>query len=340
MNSPPEPVQRLTRAIESLAGVREVEVGLRVLEELDLRELSLPGEFGDLPHAAIRRTKGGLKDEFLVSARLRFKQDHTGWVALEFLAWWVRDLSRSGKVVQMRALGLPPVAFGTQLGRSLKCEIELFAMGPDGDREPILAKVDELAESLEQNLEDYAEAIANPTQAEFNDIESLKRGAENDDTNAQFELGRCYMSADGVEKKPRTAVKWFERSAKWGHPEAMLHLGFAYEDGEGVDQDYKQAFHWFMKSAEAGLPLGMCCVGAAYEKGNGVSQSLAKAAEWYRRGADEDHAPSQAELGECYELGKGVKKDLKKALHWYETALENGLEDAQPAIDRVKKAMR
>jgi hypothetical protein len=340
MNTPQEPVQRLTRALESLAGVREVEIGLRALDELELRELSLPGEFGDLPHAAIRRTEGGLKDEFLVSAQLRFTQDHAGWVALEFLAWWVRDLSRSGELVQMRALALPPVAFGTQLGRTLKCVIELFAVAPDGDRDTILAKLDRLAESLEGNLDDYAKAIAHPTQAEFRDLESLKRAAENDDANAQFELGMCFANGDGVEQKPRTAVKWFERSAKWGHPEAMLQLGFRYEDGDGIDQDYERAFNWFMKSAEAGLPLGMCCVGAAYEKGNGVEKDLAKAAEWYRRGADEDHAPSQAELGECYELGKGVKKDLNKALRWYEAAVENGLTDAQTALDRVKKALR
>jgi TPR repeat protein len=48
----PEPVKRFSDALESLAGVREVSVGLRGLDGMDLRELSLPGEFGDLPHAA------------------------------------------------------------------------------------------------------------------------------------------------------------------------------------------------------------------------------------------------------------------------------------------------
>ena len=152
MSTLPEPVRRLTKALESLAGVREVDIGLRALDGIGLRELSLPGEFGDLPHATIRRTGGGLPGESLVTAEIRFTQDHTGWVALEFLAWWVRDLSRSGEIVQMRPLALPPVAYGTQLGRTLRCVIELFAVAPDGDPEPILAKVAELADSLEAKL--------------------------------------------------------------------------------------------------------------------------------------------------------------------------------------------
>src|SRR5262245_53982371 len=128
MSKQPEPVRRLTKALESLSGVREVEVGVHDLDGIDLRTLSLPGEFGDLPHAAIWRTNGGLKDESLVTLQLRFKQNHAGWVAVEFLAWWVRDLSRSGELIQMRAVGLPPKAFGTQLGRTLRCIIELFAV--------------------------------------------------------------------------------------------------------------------------------------------------------------------------------------------------------------------
>jgi tetratricopeptide (TPR) repeat protein len=336
----PESVRRLTKALESLPGVREVDVGMRDLDGIDLRELSLPGEFGDLPHAAIRRTRGGLKDESLMTFEVRFKQNHAGWVALEFLAWWVRDLSRAGELVQMRALALPPVAFGTQLGRTLKCVIELFAVAPDGDRRPVLAKVGELADSLEGNLEDYAKAIAHPTRAEFEDVDALKRGAENDDASAQFDLAMCYANGDGVKQNPERAFDWFRRAARLGHPDAMLQLGLRYEGGDGVDQDYDRAFKWYLKAAEAGVPLGNCCVAGAYQEGKGVEKDLAKAVEWYRRGADLDDAPSQAELGECYELGKGVKKDLAEALRWYEAALGNGLTDAEPAIARVKKAMR
>jgi len=289
---------------------------------------------------AIRRTNGGLKDESLVTLHLRFKQNHSGWVALEFLAWWVRDLSRSGELVQMRAVALPPKAFGTQLGRTLQCVIELFAVASGGDRGPVLEKIGKLADSLTDNLNDYEKEIANPTQAEFKDIESLKRGAENDDASAQYDLGMCYANGDGVKENLERAFDWFLRAAKLGHPDAMLQVGLRYDGGDGVDKDYARAFKWYTKASEAGVPLAFCCVVGAYQEGKGVEKDLAKAAEWYRRGADLDNAPSQAELGSCYEHGSGVKKDLAEALRWYEAALENGLTDVEPAIARVKKAMR
>jgi hypothetical protein len=336
----PEPVERFTNALKALAGVSEVSAGLRALDGMDLRVLTFPGEFGDLPHAAIRRTNGGLKDEFLVTAELRFTQDYTGWIALEFLAWWVRDLSRSGKVVQMRPLALPPVAYGTQLGRTLKCVIELFFVTPAGDRGPILAELTRLGKSLEDNLRDYARAIANPTQAECNDLESLKRVAENDDASAQFTLALRYSNGEGVDGDVQQACAWLKRAAGWGHPEAMLHLGIRHERGDGVDQDPAEAFKWYMKSAEAGVPLSMGCVAGAYQAGKGVQQDLVKAAQWFQRGAEQGNAPCQAELGECYELGKGVEMNLAEALRWYEAALDNGLRDVQPALDRVKQTLR
>jgi hypothetical protein len=140
MSTLPEPVQRLTNALKKLPGVGEASIGLRFIDGIDLASLSLRGEFGDLPHATVRRTNGALKDEFLVNAEVRFTQDHTGWVALEFLAW-VRDLSRAGEIIQMRPLALPPVAYGTQLGRTLKCVVELFVVSANADRGPILAKL-------------------------------------------------------------------------------------------------------------------------------------------------------------------------------------------------------
>src|SRR5580698_6550159 len=149
MDALPEPVQRFTSTILKLPGVREASVTLRSLEGLDERTLSFPGEFADLPHAAIRRTPGGLPGEFLVTAEILFTQDYTGWIALEFLAWWVRDLSRSGHVVQMRPLALPPVAYGTQLGRTLKFAIEFFLVSSDGDKAPLLAALTKAAESLD-----------------------------------------------------------------------------------------------------------------------------------------------------------------------------------------------
>src|SRR5690349_6529837 len=117
MSQYPAEVQEFHDALREVPGVLSADLAIRGLEVVDERTLSLPVEFGDLPHLTLRRTKGGLPNETLVTAKVRFTQDRRGWVAVEFLAWWVRDLSRSGTWVQMRPVALPPRAYGTQLGR-------------------------------------------------------------------------------------------------------------------------------------------------------------------------------------------------------------------------------
>jgi hypothetical protein len=340
MDALPEPVQRFTSTILKLPGVREASVTLRSLEGLDERTLSFPGEFADLPHAAIRRTPGGLPGEFLVTAEILFTQDYTGWIALEFLAWWVRDLSRSGHVVQMRPLALPPVAYGTQLGRTLKFAIEFFLVSSDGDKAPLLAALTKAAESLDTSLQTYAKTISKPTLAEPKDIDSFLRAAENDDCTAQYRLALAYFKGKGAPRDGKAALTWFERAAKWGHPQAMFYTALLYDQGDGIAQNHAKAFEWYSKAAEKGVPLAMGCLAQAYETGTGTTLDLAKAVEWYRRGADQNDGACQAQLGECYELGKGVKMDRAEALRWYEAALKSGFNAVQPAIDRLKKSSR
>ncbi|MCE9562319.1 MAG: sel1 repeat family protein [Planctomycetes bacterium] len=332
----PKQVQRLHDAIQGLAGVKEVEMSIRSLDGLGERELSFPGEFGDLPHLAIRRTKGGQAHELLVTAEIRFFQNFEGWIAVEFLAWWVRDLSRGGEHVQMRPLALPPVAYGTQLGRTLKFVIEFFFINPTEDNAPVLKVIGEHAKSLAESTEQYAKPLAHPTQAEHEDIDSLQRAAENGDASAQLALAQFLENGEGVDEDKDEAFKWYKRAAEHGHPEAKMRLGICYEYGTGVKVNHKKAFPLYQEAAEAGIPLAMGLLAGCYSEGRGVTKDQAQGVEWYRRGADSGEASCQAELGECYEYGKGVKRDLQEALKWYQMALEQEFDAVQPAIDRVK----
>ena len=53
---------------------------------------------------------------------------------------------------------------------------------------------------------------------------------------AQYLLGTCYETGDGVEKKPKYAVYMYQQAAQQGHAEAMVRLGICYETGSGVAQ--------------------------------------------------------------------------------------------------------
>jgi len=144
-----------------LVAVSEFATGLKNLASYTPETYSLPGEFGDLPHALLRRTGGGLKNEAWANTEFELSRDEAGWLTLEFLAWWVRDLSRSEHQIQLRPMALPPKAYEVQLGRTLKFIIDHFIIFPEeGDRNAAALQVmQERADSLNENIDDYAQVL-------------------------------------------------------------------------------------------------------------------------------------------------------------------------------------
>lgn len=57
-----------------------------------------------------------------------------------------------------------------------------------------------------------------------NDINSIKKAAEQGDAQAQFNLGNCYAKGEGVSKDLKEAVKWWCRAADQGHAKAKEAL--------------------------------------------------------------------------------------------------------------------
>jgi TPR repeat protein len=320
---PPE-VQQFHDALCEVPGVRSVGLEIRGLEGLDERMLSLPGDFGDLPHLALQRTKGGLPNETLVTAKVRFTQDQKGWVAVEFLAWWVRDLSRSGTLVQMRPLALPPRAYGTQLGRTLTFAIEFFFVNEGEDNGPILKKLAEHADWVRENLRDYAKEIANPTEYDQSTLEALRRCAEAGDAQAEYQLALRFDRGDGVPRDLEAAFGWFKRSAEHNSPYGFLAVGHCYFAGRGVGKDDAAAFENYRKAAEAGLSHGQYRAALCYKQGTGTQQGPRQAAEFFRRAAEQGHRDAMRELGHCLAGGNGVDEDLAGAFQWYQRAADAG----------------
>lgn len=155
----PAEVLAFHKAMKRLVAVVDVTTGLKNLAEFTPDTYIMPGEFGDLPHALLRRTKGGLKNEVWVNTEFELAQNDAGWLTLEFIAWWIRDLSRSKELVQLRPMALPPVAYDVQLGRTLKFIIDQFVICPGGKTSAVLAMVKDRAESLNRSIDDYGNVL-------------------------------------------------------------------------------------------------------------------------------------------------------------------------------------
>lgn len=121
-------------------------------------------DLGDLPHAVIRRSKGGLPAEALGQIFVTLDPTVASWRTLEFISWQVRDWSRSGRTVQIRSRGLPPViGERIQLGTSLRIIIEFFVVGLDTDPERLLREIEEFATDLQGSQRMYCLDWSNGT---------------------------------------------------------------------------------------------------------------------------------------------------------------------------------
>ena len=166
-------------------------------------------------------------------------------------------------------------------------------------------------------------------------IETYISWATNNDAEAQFSLGYCYYSGQGVEQDYKKSVEWYRKSAEQGYERAQCNLGYSYYRGQGVEQDYKKSVEWYKKSAEQGYARAQCNLGTCYYGGQGVEQDYKKAVEWYEKSAEQGDETAQFNLGYCYDRGQGVEQDYKKAVEWYEKAAMQGNEKAKEYLDKL-----
>ena len=87
-------------------------------------------------------------------------------------------------------------------------------------------------------------AVLHPGPAKTQDIEQIRKAAEQGHASAQNNLGTRYSNGEGVPQDYQEAVKWYRKAAEQGHASAQFNLGVIYDNGEGVPQDYVQAHKW------------------------------------------------------------------------------------------------
>ena len=73
------------------------------------------------------------------------------------------------------------------------------------------------------------------------EFEALLEQAEQEDADAQYQLGFMYATGDGVPQDDAKAVRWYRLAADQGRSDAQYNLGYMYSNGEGVPQDDVEA---------------------------------------------------------------------------------------------------
>ncbi len=125
------------------------------------------------------------------------------------------------------------------------------------------------------------------------DLEALKRAAEQGDALAQFNLGVMYVKGEGVPEDDAKAVYWYRKAAEHGDALAQFNLGVMYANGEGVPEDDAKAVYWYRKAAEQGDASAQYNLGLKYGKGEGVPEDYVQAYAWWSIAAAQGHDGAQ-----------------------------------------------
>ncbi len=160
-------------------------------------------------------------------------------------------------------------------------------------------------------------------------LEILRPLAELGESEAQVTLGIMYDYGQGVERDPKTAMKWYILAAEQGIPVVQHDVGVKYFQGTGVEQDYLEAARWWELSANAGLADSQFNLGLLYYRGLGLEQDYEKAATLFTQASEQGHAHAQYSLAVMHSFGNGMRKDYNEALKWFRESASQGVAQAQ-----------
>ena len=91
-----------------------------------------------------------------------------------------------------------------------------------------------------------------PTPVATNNLEGIRKLAEQGDATAQFSMGARYATGEDVPQDYAEAVRWFSLAAEQGHVVSQATLGAYYWAGRGVPLDLGKAYFWSVLAQAGG----------------------------------------------------------------------------------------
>lgn len=120
--------------------------------------------------------------------------------------------------------------------------------------------------------------------------------ARGGDAQAQFELGRKYLTGDGVARDTALAHEWLAKAANQNHRPAQLALADALARGIDFEQNYDEAAKWYLRAAQGGDAEAQFVMGTLYSVGLGVNANATESTRWYEAAAKQGNSKAQQRL--------------------------------------------
>ncbi|MFZ1086839.1 MAG: tetratricopeptide repeat protein [Terracidiphilus sp.] len=158
--------------------------------------------------------------------------------------------------------------------------------------------------------------------------------AESGDIASMVQLGKSYLSGNGVPVDVEKAFQWLDRASQKGSLEAQMFLGAGYMSGQKLPKDSVLAFKYLslvsqQQNVEPGLQssqaLAQYWLAMLYETGRGVDKSHDMAIKYLIEAANNGNGPAQFDLGSLYNNGQGgMPVDKEQAFQLFLRAADQG----------------
>lgn len=179
--------------------------------------------------------------------------------------------------------------------------------------------------------------------ARADELSDLRDEAKSGDAIAQYNLGVFYDNKEGKgrgkARDSQQAMSWYTKAAEQGHANAQFNLGRMYVTGKGVTQDAELGVSWQLKAAEQGLASAQFVIGKRYFSGAGLAQDYQLALEMFSGAANQGFVSAQNQLGAMLFKGEGVPQDLVQAHMWFNIASTSGDGSSAPYRSVLEEIM-
>ena len=189
---------------------------------------------------------------------------------------------------------------------------------------------DDDAEFVEKDDEQLEEDEINNEQYDFADktFENLYRQAQNNNSYAQYKLGKMYLKGEGVKLDAEYGARWLLKAIKQNNMYAQYLLGKAILKGEYLPMDNNlhlnidTAVELLLKSSDQGNEFASYTLGRSFIEGNVLPKDINAGLELLLKASEKNCVPAWCFLGKMFYMGIGVLKDVDTSIYYFEKAVK------------------
>lgn len=182
--------------------------------------------------------------------------------------------------------------------------------------------------NIEKEFEQSEESDNEQFEFTNNSIEDLYKKAQNNNSYAQYKLGKMYLKGENVKQDAEYGVRWLLKAIKQNNRYAQYLLGKAIFKGEylpidnNLPLDIDFAVELLLKASDQGNEYASYTLGKAFVEGDLLPQDISAGFELLLKASEKNCVPAWYYLGKMFYKEIGVIKDIDTAIYYFEKSVK------------------